>query len=125
MRRISSLLVTAVAGLICAAPASSQAVGDAITLAGCLVQEEEDGAVEFLLTNVTGATIEAEKVELMAAEGVNLAPHVGHSVEVSGMVIGDDDDEAEDDDDDDDDDEALHMRVDKMGHKAASCGSAS
>lgn len=127
MRPIVLVLGMIVFGLVEAGPTAGQEVGESITLTGCLVQEDGDGdEVEFLLENVSGAEVTAEEIELVPAEGVNLAPHVGHTVEVSGVVIADDDeDEHEDEDEDEDDDENdLHIRVDRLGHQATSCGNA-
>ena len=112
-------------GLVEAGPTAGQEVGDSITLTGCLVQEDGDGGeVEFLLENVSGAEVTAEEIELVPAEGVNLAPHVGHTVEVSGVVISDDDEAEHEDEDEDDDENDLHIRVDRLGHQATSCGNA-
>ncbi len=116
MRGIVLVLGMMVFALINAGPTAGQEVGEDITLAGCLVQEDGDGdEVKFLLQNVTGAEVAAEKIELVPAEGVNLAPHVGHMVEVSGVVI------ADDDEDEHDDENELHIRVARLGHRAASC----
>ncbi len=112
MRGIVLVFGMIVFGLIDAGPTAGQEVGEDITLAGCLVQEDGDGdEVEFLLENVTGAAVTAEEIELVPAEGVNLAPHVGHMVEVSGVVIADDDE----------DENELHIRVTRLGHRATSC----
>ena len=123
MRRIVLVLGMIVFGLVEAGPTAGQEVGQSITLTGCLVQEDGDGdEVEFLLENVSGAEVTAEEIELVPAEGVNLAPHVGHMVEVSGVVIADDDEDEDEDDEDDDND--LHIRVARLGHQATSCGNA-
>ena len=137
MRRIVLALGMIVFGVIHADPTAGQEVGQHITLAGCLVQEDDDDdEVEFLLENVTGALAAAHEIELEPAEGVALAAHVGHRVEVSGVITeveGDDDydddeddedDEDDDEDDDDDDEYELEIRVAQLGHQAASCGNA-
>ena len=136
MRRIVLVLGMIAFGFVYAGPTAGQEVGQPITLAGCLVQEDEDGdEVEFLLDNVTGPAAVFEEIELVPAEGVELAAHVGHMVEVSGVVIADEDDDDEDEDEDDDEDEEndedddddeneLHIRVARLGHQAASCGNA-
>ena len=140
MRRLVLVLGMIVFGLVDAGPIAGQEVGQPITLAGCLVQEDDDGdEVEFLLDNVTGAAAAAEEIELVPAEGVELAAHVGHMVEVSGVVIANEDDDADEDDadeddeddhddddedDDEDDENELHIRVTRLGHQAASCGNA-
>lgn len=122
MRRIVLALVMIVFALIDAGPTAGQEVGESITLAGCLVQEDGDGdEVEFLLENVMGAEVAAEEIELVPAEGVNLAGHVGHTVEVSGVVIADDDEDEEEQEDEDDDENELHIRVVRLGHRSTSC----
>ena len=78
MRRIVLVLGMIVFGFVYAGPTAGQEVGQPITLAGCLVQEDDDGdEVEFLLDNVTGPAAAAEEIELVPAEGVELAAHVG------------------------------------------------
>ncbi len=122
MRGIVLVFGMIVFGLIDAGPTAGQEVGQSITLTGCLVQEDDDGAeVEFLLENVSGAEVTAEEIELVPAEGVNLAGHVGHTVEVSGVVIADDDEDEEAQEDEDDDENELHIRVTRLGHRATSC----
>jgi hypothetical protein len=114
-------------GLTHISPAAGQEVGQDITLAGCLVQADGEGdGVEFFLENVTGAEVAAEEIELVPGEGINLAAHVGHTVEVSGVVIADDDEvEGEDEvEEEDADQNELHIRVDRLGHQATSCGDA-
>ena len=100
MRRIVLVLGMIVFGFVDAGPTAGQAVGQPITLVGCLLQEDDDGdEVEFLLENVTGPAAAADEIELVPARGVALAAHVGHMVEVSGVVIADEDDDDEDEDD--------------------------
>ncbi len=107
-----------------AVSAAGQDVGDSITLVGCLVQSEDGEHVEFGLENVEGDMVEGQEIELTAGDGVNFAPHVGHTVEITGVVMADDDDEDEEEHEEegeDDDGDELPIRVDNVGHKAASC----
>lgn len=109
-----------------AVSAAGQDVGDAITLVGCLVHSEDGEEMEFSLENVEGDTAGGHEIELTAGEGVNFTPHVGHTVEITGVIMTDDEDEHEGDDEDEDehedqDEDELHIRVDNLGHKAASC----
>lgn len=110
------------------APAGAQDVGETVALTGCLA--EDDDGDEYELRGVADDATAAEEIELMAGEGVNLANHVGHTVEAIGTVVADDDAEGEDDgaEDDADDmedmadeDDDLHVRVTTLNHVAASC----
>ena len=107
------------------AAASAQDVGETVTLTGCLA-EDDDGA-EYELRGVADDVTGAEEIELMAAEGVNLANHVGHTVEAIGTVVADDDEDGDDDGAEDDAEDMadegddLHVRVTTLNHVAASC----
>lgn len=108
--------------------AAAQEVGQSLTLTGCLAQEDEDGQAEYLLSHVEGEAANAEEIELSASAGVDLAPHAGHTVEVTGTVMADDEDDADDDgadddgaDDDDGDDDELDLEVVELSHVDASC----
>ena len=94
MRKLGPFLGVLLFGLFQPGIAAAQEVGQSVTVTGCLAQEDEGGETEFLLENTDW---KANEVELMAAEGVNLAPHVGHTVEVGGTIVGDDDEGYEDD----------------------------
>lgn len=133
MRKLGPFLGVLLFALFQPGIAAAQEVGQSVTVTGCLAQEDEGGETEFLLENTD---LEADEVELMAAEGVNLAPHVGHTVEVGGTIVGDDegyeDDDGEagmqeeaDEAEEEDMDEAgdLHISVTKLTHLAASCDS--
>ena len=54
---------------------------DGLKVTGCLRTGTE--ANTFMLTNVGGGG----SYELIAASGVNLAPHVGHKIEVTGTSL--------------------------------------
>lgn len=113
--------------LAAAAPsaAAAQEPGQAITLTGCLAQEEDDDGVEYLLQHVDPAATTATEIELVPEPELDLAPHVGHQVEITGVVIADDEDDAEEveeDEPEDEDENELHIRVSGMRHIAATCG---
>ena len=56
--------------------------GGAVTVSGCLQKGNESNT--FMLTNVSGGG----SYELVGApSGVNLAPHVGHRVEITGKNV--------------------------------------
>lgn len=134
MRKLGPFLGSLLFALALPGIAAAQEVGQSVTVTGCLAQEDEGGEPEFLLENTDW---EADEVELMAAEGVNLAPHVGHTVEVGGTLVGDDDEGYEDDDGEAgmqeeadeaegegmDEDGDLHISVTQLTHLAASCDS--
>jgi len=131
MRKLGLLFVVLLFGLFDAGTAAAQEMGATVDLQGCLASESEGGQTEFMLENV--ADTEANEIELTAAEGVNLSPHVGHTVEIQGTVVGDDDEGAEDDDAAEMEEEAgeaegmdedgdLHVTVTGLTHLAASCG---
>ncbi|HSR41936.1 MAG TPA: hypothetical protein VLL48_07185 [Longimicrobiales bacterium] len=107
------------------APAEAQTVGETVRLTGCLAQDEDDGETEYLLehaVNAMGEDVSATEIELIPGGGVNLAPHVGHTVEVSGAVVADDEeDEGEETEMEDEDENELHIRVRELGHVSASC----
>jgi hypothetical protein len=110
---------------VTAVSAAGQAIGDTVTLVGCLAQSQEGEHMEFTLENVSDAGVEGRPIELLPGETVSLVGHVGHMVEITGIVVSDgDDDEGEnegEDEDEDEDDGELHIRVGSMGHRAASC----
>jgi hypothetical protein len=56
-----------------------------------MTQKDHDGKVEYLLTNVAGET-SMDQIELAAAKGVDLAPHVGHTVKATGTLAAAHDD---------------------------------
>ena len=116
-----------------AAAQDAEAAHPTVTLTGCLAQDDDDG--EFELEGIESEAIDGDEIDLSAGEGVNLAPHVGHTVEITGMVItaemasqmgemGEMDDAAEDHPDvEDDDDDESYVYVTSMSHVAASCES--
>lgn len=120
MRRVVPLLAILVTVAWSARPAMAQEIGDELTATGCLAQDD-DGEDEFVLRNAeVGETVIAE-IDLMPAEGVALAPHVGHTVEITGVVIADDDEDEEAEEEGDEDENELDARVTAMSHVAASC----
>ena len=100
-------VLTSVALVLCAtaslaaqaAPARAQAAdAKAITITGCL----SGGAPGFVISNVLAARAPGEKgartsvdndllesYALVPRDGVTLAPHVGHRVEIVGSVVED------------------------------------
>ena len=104
MRRILTSCVFVLAAAVtlaaqAAVPPATQPKADeakAITIAGCL----RGGPTLFVLTNASavpagkdkpaGAAAVADAYALVAREGVTLAPHVGHRVELVGVVVKDD-----------------------------------
>lgn len=131
MRKLGVLFVVLVFGLIDPGHAAAQEMGATVDMKGCLASESEGGETEYLLEHVAGT--EADEIELTAAEGVNLSPHVGHTVEIQATVTGDDEEGAEDNDGTEmeegageaegmDEDGDLHVMVTKLTHLAASCG---
>jgi hypothetical protein len=124
MRRIRPFFAMVLVAAIGAVPAVAQDVGETVSITGCLAQEDDDGESELVLTNGAMGETMFEEVDLIPGEGVNAAPHVGHTVEVTGVVIEDPDeaDEAEEDEaEEDDDDDGLHVRVTGLRHVAGSC----
>ena len=123
MRRIipSLALVTLVG--VAARPATAQEVGQTVTITGCLAQSDEDGEMEFILENGMLGDRTIAEIDLIPAEGVNVAPHVGHTVSVTGVVVAEPDEMANEEEDEDADDmEEIHVRVDQLGHVSPSCG---
>lgn len=90
----------------------AQDVGETITVTGCLASQDDDDGTEYVLQNVQDSS--ADEIELMADAGVDFGPHVGHTVELTGVVVADEDE--------DDDENEVQLRVSTMSHVAASCG---
>jgi hypothetical protein len=90
MTRLGRFSVAAlVACGIAAAPAGAAAKGQKKTrtheMTGCL--QKGDEANTFKLTNVEGKG--PKTVEIVeTASGINLAPHVGHKVAITGTTVG-------------------------------------
>lgn len=87
---------------------------DEVTVTGCL--EKGDEKDEFELTNASGG--DADEYELIAGEGVDLGPHVGHKVELEGTLASEADEEGGGEKK-----EAAHahLKVSSMKHLAAEC----
>lgn len=115
-------------------PIAAQEVGESVVVTGCLAQEEDDEGIEFLLEHAAGELASFAEIELMPDEGVDLSAHVGHTVEVTGVVVADDDEdeeaaEAEEVEMEEEaemaeegDENELHVRVTGLAHVAATCG---
>ena len=133
MRKFAALfLALAFLGLDAglAAAQDAEAAHPTVTLTGCLAQADDDGETEYALAGFESDAIDGDEVELSAGEGVNLAPHVGHTVDITGMIITaemagqmgrmDDAGEGHPEVEKDDDDES-YVYVTSMSHVAASC----
>jgi hypothetical protein len=82
------LLAAALAVGLAALPASAAAKekkskGGSHSMTGCL--QKGDDASTYRLTSVEGKG--PKTVDLMAASGVDLAPHVGHKVTITGTAM--------------------------------------
>lgn len=100
--------------------AAAQEADQELTLTGCLAQESGEGEeAEFVLSHLTGTDIMAETVELIPGEDINLEPHVGHTVEVTGTVAADDAEEGMAEESEEESE--LHLEVTALSHVAASC----
>ena len=113
-----------------AAAQDAEAAHPTVTLTGCLAQADDDGETGYELTGIDSDAIDGDAVELSAGQGVNLAPHVGHTVDITGMIITaemasqmgamnapEDHPDMEDAGDDDE----SYVYVTSMSHVAASC----
>jgi len=111
-------LIAALIGLLAlgAEESEAQRVGSTVSLAGCLVQDEDD-ADEFVLEDAAG--VDADEIELIAGPGVDLAANVGRTVAISGTVIADDDEDG--DDGDEGEENELHVRVTAVRHVGPAC----
>jgi tRNA A37 methylthiotransferase MiaB len=105
--------------------AAAQDAEESIVVTGCLAQEEDGEEVEYLLENVAGELAAASEIEVIPGEGVALSDHVGHTVEVTGVVVADDDEdeagEAEQEADEEAEATEVHIRATGLSHVAASC----
>lgn len=127
MRKLSALfLALAFLGLDAGLATAQEAAHPTVALTGCLAQADDDDAAGFVLEGVDDEAISSDWVALTAADGVNLAPHVGHTVEATGMMIeggmGDDMGDAGDEHPDVDAvDDDSYVYVTSLSHIAASC----
>ena len=76
--RSSILCLALIACAACWGVAQDKSKSDTRTITGCL--SKGDSAKEFTLTGSDGSTWE------IRSSAVNLAPHVGHTVEATGVV---------------------------------------
>lgn len=124
MRRMIPLLALPFLAALGVSRAAAQEVGQAVSITGCLAQEDEDGETELVLQHGMMGETMVEEVDLIPGEGVNAAPHVGHTVEVTGVVVADPDEADEQEQGEqaeEDDDGGFHLRVTALRHVAASC----
>lgn len=107
-RAILTLGVAVLTGLSFSA-VGAQEVEQEVTLTGCLAEETEGDEIGYVLTPIEGQDVDVdiEALTLVAGEDVNLAPHVGHTVEATGewMAHGD----------------GPALRVTRLGHLSATC----
>lgn len=69
-------------------PLSAQEAEQDLTLTGCLVQKEAQGdEVAFRLEGATDEALSAREIHIVAAEGVRLSEHVGHTIEITGAPV--------------------------------------
>jgi len=88
MKQLSICLSLAAVLALAAAPADAKGgkkkgPAKAHSMIGCLQKGEGN---TFTLTNVEGSG--PKTVELVGTAGVNLSPHVGHKIEVTGTEVG-------------------------------------
>lgn len=86
MRR-AALFGTIACTLLAMDDAAAQEVGETVTVTGCVAQEVDEDDTEFLLTDAGGLVIDFEEIELSEDEDVELFGHVGHRVELTGIVL--------------------------------------
>lgn len=129
MRKLLLVPAVLLLGVILPDGAAAQQAEEPVSFTGCLAQEDHDGKAEYLLKNVAGET-SMDQIELAAAKGVDLAPHVGHTVKATGMLTADhenagDEEMAEMDDEDEgaveDQSEHVVLKVTGISHVSASC----
>lgn len=128
MRNLLAMLAALAVAPLGLGAAHAQEVGTEVTLRGCLVQEEEAGEeVEYLLEGVPEEQSAADEIELAAGEGVEFAPHVGHTVEVTGRVTADEDEADEEESGEEESEEEgegyreIVVQASGLQHIAASC----
>lgn len=112
MRKLILILGILAFAALDPASATAQEVGQELTLQGCLVEGTGDTDAEYVLEGIGSDAIDADRLNLVPAEGVEIGAHVGHTVEVSGSVVAETD-EGETDE--------LALRVTQLSHIAASC----
>jgi hypothetical protein len=123
MRKL--ILILGVLALAALDPASvrAQETGQELTLRGCLVAQTDDAGTKYVLQGIGDAGIDADHVDLVPAEGVQIGAHAGHTVEVSGTAIAERAESAEtqEEGDEEDSDHELALQVTELTHIAASC----
>jgi hypothetical protein len=119
----TKIMITATLAALILAPwdAAGQAPGDTVTLTGCLAQEEGEADAGFILQGVDSEITEATRIELSADEEVDLAPHVGHTVEISGVAVAAPAEEIDPEMPEAPEENALHIQVAALQHVEASC----
>lgn len=123
MRKLIPILSVMAATAFGFGTATAQEPGSELTLRGCLAQMDDDGEVEYVLQHVDAEGVDLDSIDLVAADDVNLAPHVGHTVEVSGTVMADEDDSGMgmEEQGQEGDEDAPELRVTALTHISGSC----
>lgn len=124
MRKLILILGVLAFAALDPASATAQEVGQELTLQGCLVEETDDAEAEYVLQGIAGDAIDADQLDLVPAEGVEIGAHAGHTVEVSGSVVAETDEgetETQEEGDEEDNDDELALQVTRLSHVAASC----
>lgn len=70
--------------LMVAAVSCTSAMGDTVTLTGCLQLGDEAGTFELDPVTESSEEIDARALELVPADDLDLSAHVGHEVRVTG-----------------------------------------
>lgn len=86
MRFMPPIIIALTVAALGVAPAAAQELGDKLTLTGCLAQDTVEMEPGFVLENVASDEVDAGSVPLVPTGELDMSPHVGHTVEVSGVV---------------------------------------
>jgi hypothetical protein len=112
--RLSMMVVSGCSWLAFAVSANAAPV----TVTGCLGKGDEEGVFE--LSHATGG--DADDYELIPGKGVDLTPHLGHKVQITGEQASEPDERGRASEDEDEDDSALtHLKVSSLKHISAQC----
>lgn len=114
--------------LMGAAISCTTAMGETVTLAGCLQTADEPGTFELDPVTEASQGVDTGAVELVPADEVDLSAHVGHEVRITGEKM--DTAGAHDEGDERGYDaentglgtgEKLHVKVTELEHVSATC----
>ena len=122
MRTLAVTLAVVSLAAVTGTPAQAQEAADELVLTGCLAQETDEGETEFILRNISSEAIDAAEVDLVPGEDMDLSPHVGHTVEITGAIIPEAEDEMGMEEEADTEEEGeVVLQVKAMSHIAATC----